>query len=118
MYDRVKNRRKSIDADIYSEENEETVDREREPGDKREVDEHNDENDNDNKKTRSKQKETNHQNGNLSATNDEMIEENTMDVLNEEEEPDEEEELNHQQTGKYSLRERKPPPQRLPLYGG
>jgi hypothetical protein len=46
-----------------------------------------------------------------------MNEENTMDVLNQEDEEEEEEELNNQQTGKYSLRERKPPIQRFSLYG-
>ena len=108
MYDRVKNRRKSIDPDIYSEEREENDDHEplEEPADQ------NNENDNETKK--SKAKEQTRQNGDGN-----MTEENTMDILNqeEEEEEEEEEELNNQQTGKYSLRERKPPIQKFSLYG-
>lgn len=41
-----------------------------------------------------------------------------MDLLDpDEEDDDDEEERNNQQTGKYSLRERKPPIQRFSLYG-
>jgi hypothetical protein len=38
-----------------------------------------------------------------------------MDVLHQDDE--DEEELNNQQTGKYSLRERKPPIQKFAFYG-
>ncbi|CAF0758690.1 unnamed protein product [Rotaria sordida] len=103
MYDRVKNRRKSIDPDIYSEEHEENDDNEQQQ-------EQNDQNnDNDTKKTNNKKKEQTHQN------DGDTTEDNTMDGLNQDEE-EEEEELNIQQTVKYSLRERKPPIQKFSLY--
>ncbi|CAF3345702.1 unnamed protein product [Rotaria sp. Silwood1] len=106
MYDRVKNRRKSIDPDIYSEEREENDDHEQQ----QEQNDQNNENDNDTKKSNNKKKEQTHQNG-------DTTEENTMDGLNQdEEEEEEEEELNIQQTVKYSLRERKPPIQKFSLY--
>ena len=98
MYDRVKRRRKSTDADVYSEEHE---GQEEERG----------ANENDNSKAKE-------------ATRTNNGDDNTMDVLNPDEDDDddddddeEEEDMNHQQTGKYSLRERKPPIQRFSLYG-
>jgi hypothetical protein len=104
MYDRVKSRRKSTDPDIYSEENDDNEQAE-------EQNDQNNENDNDTNKSKNKKKEQTRQNG-----SDDMIEENTMDILSQDEE-EEEEELNNQQTAKYSLRERKPPIQRFSLYG-
>ncbi|UJR16075.1 hypothetical protein I4U23_002988 [Adineta vaga] len=104
MYDRVKNRRKSIDPDVYSEEHDDNEQTE-------EATNHNNENDNETKKLKNKTKEQTRQNGGE--------EENTMDILNQDEDEEEEEEeegLNNQQTGKYSLRERKPPIQRFSLY--
>lgn len=122
MYDRVKNRRKSTDADIYSEEHEENP--ENDDQDKREGNkDHNNENDNDEKSSKTKKNDVaTRSNGKLVAADD-TNEENTMDVLDqgdeddEEEEEEEEEEMNNQKKAKYSLRERKPPIQRLSLYG-
>jgi hypothetical protein len=105
MYDRVKNRRKSTDPDVYSEEREENDDNEQQE----EQNDQNNENDNDAKLSKNKNIEQTHQHG-----ADDTPEENTMDVLDQDEE---EEDLNNQKTGKYSLRERKPPIQRFSLYG-
>jgi len=121
MYDRVKNRRKSTDADIYSEDHEENP--ENDEQDEREQNkDQNDENDNDEKNSKTKKKDvTTRSNGKL-GTADDTNEENTMDVLDQgdddddEEEEEEEEELNNQKKAKYSLRERKPPIQRFSLY--
>ena len=72
------------------------------------------------KNPKRRKKDTTHSNGKRAG--EDTNEENTMDVMDqgdedEEEEEEEEEDLNNQQKAKYSLRERKPPIQRLPLYG-
>ena len=108
MYDRVKNRRKSMDPDVYSEEREENDDNEQPEG----GNDQNNENDDETKRSKTKKTESPHRNG-----GEDTNEENTMDVLHQDEDEEEEEELNNQQRVKYSLRERKPPIQRLTLYG-
>ena len=120
MYDRVKNRRKSIDVEIYSEEHEEVRGNDdRDEGE--ETKDQNNENDNEEKNSKAKKKDATHSNG--KRVGEDTNEENTMDVMDQgdedddEEEEEEEEDLNNQQKAKYSLRERKPPTQRLPLYG-
>ena len=115
MYDRVKRRRKSNEADTYSEEHDE---HEPQEGDEEEPNDQNNENDNETKKLKNQKTEQTHLNGVAEDTN----EENTMDLLNPDNDDDdeveeEEEDLSNQQTGKYSLRERKPPIQRFSLHG-
>lgn len=101
-----------MDPDVYSEEREEGDDPDEED------DIRNDQNNENNDEIQaSKAKKKDSPTTKSHRIGDETVEENTMDVLDEEEEEEEEEELNNQQTGKYSLRERKPPIQRLPLYG-
>lgn len=138
MYDRVKNRRKSMEIDVYSEDHDEQADREP----KEESNDQNNENDNETKTSKNKMKDAKLQNGDEGVSTgtdgmnvDQSNEENTMDVLNEradeqeeevgqdddedddDEEEEEEEEMNTRQAGKYSLRERKPPIQRFSLHG-
>ncbi|CAF4234630.1 unnamed protein product, partial [Rotaria socialis] len=82
MYDRVKNRRKSMDPDVYSEEREENDNNEQQQ------EEHDQNNENDNERktnNNNKNNEQTHQNGDGDTTED-----NTMDVLHHDEEDEDE----------------------------